>query len=611
MKISTKISIFFISICVVLSFCIFFVLEKSNKKTIEFENTQVNKSIKIFFDALYTKVDFLNEIAYEYSTNDKLINLIVSNKIKSYKKDFIKDRYSHFILFDKNKNFLYGNVYDISSDEFISAPSKLNDFIKNNNINMYINKTNRVNLITLDYEKVLFTIKQIKKDNKIVGYIFIGRTLDSSFLSSLSKISHNYISYIPTYKLLEDKKRVKIESQNYIYDINRVNESEIFTHIKFKDEINNSDFFISMKINRDYFIQINDNNSTIFYILIFTFILVIVVIYLFINKIFSKRITTLINHINNVSNLNTLQLEIELKYNDELTFLGKKIDEMLKSINTKQHEKLKKERDFLQSVLDTQKDIILITDGKDIESANKKFIDLFKTKEHFLTNIALIDDSIQSSLINFAKKYESYENPVKLKIENSDRYFIFDVRKIDMKKYLICMNDVSKYNEKIYTLEQKAMTDELTTAYNKSAITSILKYWLQMQDFCLIIFDIDYFKNINDTYGHYIGDCILKDLTKVIKSSLHKDDILGRFGGEEFIILLDDRSDNNIENIANRIRKKIMSSTFNYEELHINITISLGVTFCKKDESFEDVYKRVDEALYQAKKEGRNRVCLI
>ncbi len=609
MNITTKISLFFSFISLFLVICIFVILKDSERKTLSFEDIQVEKNIKIFFEALYSKVDLLNNIAYEYSSNKKIINILEEHIKRDKKRYFIKDKYTHFILFNKNKQFISGDVYDINSDEFISTPNEIKNFFKSKDLNKYLKNKEEIHFLTLDYEKVLFTIEEVKKANELLGYIFIGRTLDSSFLSNLTKITHSYISFLPSY-VLKNKNELKIKNSFINYDINRVDDKNLFSFIELFDEFDNSSFFISMKINRDFFIQISKNNQFLFYIFIATFILLIISIYFFIDKLFAKRIKNITNIIKKVSKSSSLELKIKIDYNDEISYLSKKINEMFISINNKQHEQLKKERDFLQSVLDSQKNIILITDGNDIESTNKKFVDIFKTKDHFMTNIALLDNQTQANLINFAKKYESYENPAKLKVEDDNhKYFIFDVQKLDMKKYLICMNDISSYNEKICHLEQKATIDELTSVYNKNTITSILYCWLEVKDFCLIIFDIDYFKKINDTYGHYIGDCILRDLSKLVKSFLHKEDIIGRFGGEEFIVLVDDSSNENIINIATRLKQAVENYNFIYENYKINVTISLGTTFCKRDEKYEVVYKRADEALYEAKKSGRNKVC--
>jgi diguanylate cyclase (GGDEF)-like protein len=607
MSITTKISVFFALICLFLTICVFSILKQSENSTKEFENQQIKKSIEIFFEALKAKSSFLQNIAYEHSINDNVLKIVEEKENKTNKTNFIKDKYTHFFLFDKNKNFIYGNVYDINSDEFVSIPNAIKTFFKTKEIDIYLDK-NRVNFITLDYEKILFTIEKVFKNNKFVGYVFVGRSLDSLFLSELSKITHQYLSFLPSHTLIK-KKYLKLDSNLIYYDISRVDEYSLFSYLELTDQLDNSNFYIRMKMNRDYFIRINKNNKTIFYIFIITFIILIIAIYFFIDKLFAKRIKNISNVIKNISKSSSLDLKIELDYNDEITYLSKKINEMLYSINLKQHENLKKQRDFLQSVLDTQKNIILITDGKDIHTTNKKFVDIFKSKDEFLTNIALLDNKTQDNLVKIAKKYDSYEKPAKLKIEDELKYFTFDVQKLDMQKYLICMDDVSKYNEKICHLEQKASMDELTQVYNKSTITTMLNCWLEIRSFCLIIFDIDYFKNINDTYGHFVGDCVLKDLASLIRNILPKNDILGRFGGEEFIVLINDNSSNNIISIANRLKKEVENKRFIYDDALVNLTISLGTTFCIKGESYQDVYKRADEALYEAKNRGRNRVC--
>lgn len=607
MNITTKISVFFALICLFLTICIFSILKQSENSTIEFENQQIKKSIETFFEALKTKSFFLQNIAYEHSINDNVLKIVEEKKNNTKKTNFIKDKYTHFFLFDKNKNFIYGNVYDINSDEFVSTPNAIKTFFKTKEIDIYLDK-NRINFITLDYEKILFTIEKVFKNNKFIGYVFVGRSLDSLFLSELSKITHQYISFLPSHTLIK-KKQLNFDSNLIYYDINRVDEYSLFSYLELTDQFDNSNFYIRMKMNRDFFVQINKNNKSIFYIFIITFIILIIVIYFFIDKLFAKRIKNITNIIKNISKSSSLDLKIELDYNDEITYLSKKINQMLYSINLKQHENLKKQRDFLQSVLDTQKNIILITDGKDIHTTNKKFVDIFKSKDKFLTNIALLDNKTQDNLVKIAKKYDSYEKPAKLKIEDELKYFTFDVQKLDMQKYLICMDDVSKYNEKICHLEQKASVDELTQVYNKSTITTMLNCWLEIRSFCLIIFDIDYFKNINDTYGHFVGDCVLKDLASLIRNILPKNDILGRFGGEEFIVLINDNSSNNIISIANRLKKEVENKRFIYDDAFVDLTISLGTTFCIKGESYQDVYKRADKALYEAKNGGRNRVC--
>ena len=132
---------------------------------------------------------------------------------------------------------------------------------------------------------------------------------------------------------------------------------------------------------------------------------------------------------------------------------------------------------------------------------------------------------------------------------------------------------------------------------------------------CCIMSDIDYFKKVNDTYGHAVGDYILKTVAKIIKKELRQEDIPSRYGGEEFIFLLPNTNLKEAEIVAQRLRQAVQNKKINIEEYkikgvkEIQITISIGVSeYNKEDKNPEMLYKHADLALYKAKEEGRNRV---
>ncbi len=126
-----------------------------------------------------------------------------------------------------------------------------------------------------------------------------------------------------------------------------------------------------------------------------------------------------------------------------------------------------------------------------------------------------------------------------------------------------------------------------------------------------MIIDIDYFKKINDTYGHLTGDAVLKEFAKKILALLRESDFIGRIGGEEFAVTLPDTNMDSANIMAERIRKNIAESTIQYKNISIDFTVSIGIaSFMKNAESSEEVFSRADAALYQAKNSGRNKVCL-
>jgi len=119
------------------------------------------------------------------------------------------------------------------------------------------------------------------------------------------------------------------------------------------------------------------------------------------------------------------------------------------------------------------------------------------------------------------------------------------------------------------------------------------------------MFDIDYFKKVNDTYGHDVGDYVLQELSRIILNNIRETDSFGRWGGEEFMLLLPYTSQEKIMEIAEKIRKTVQEHTFKDVK---QITVSIGVTLYKKDEGISQLIKRVDIALYEAKSHGRNQV---
>jgi diguanylate cyclase (GGDEF)-like protein len=137
----------------------------------------------------------------------------------------------------------------------------------------------------------------------------------------------------------------------------------------------------------------------------------------------------------------------------------------------------------------------------------------------------------------------------------------------------------------------------------------------QQAPLCGIMTDIDFFKNVNDTYGHAVGDLVLKTIAKVIRGQLREYDIAGRYGGEEFSILLPFTEIHEAKMVAERLRCAIESKTIDISKVNpdietknINITISLGIYELKENDNVEDLIIKADKALYQAKNTGRNKV---
>lgn len=164
-------------------------------------------------------------------------------------------------------------------------------------------------------------------------------------------------------------------------------------------------------------------------------------------------------------------------------------------------------------------------------------------------------------------------------------------------------------------LGSAAHTDPLTRIYNKGYLMEALDAEFKRAkalhtDFCLIFFDLDHFKKVNDTYGHDAGDYVLKELTMVIRGGhLRPKDVFARYGGEEFVIILSNTSAKAAADIAEKIRSSIETHAFIYEGKRLPVTCSMGVSDLRADiESAQTLLKLADKALYVAKEGGRNKV---
>ncbi len=175
---------------------------------------------------------------------------------------------------------------------------------------------------------------------------------------------------------------------------------------------------------------------------------------------------------------------------------------------------------------------------------------------------------------------------------------------------------VERLQEHQTRLEELATTDPLTGLANRKQIMTSLE--LQMDGFSrhgtkfsLLMLDIDFFKKVNDTYGHQAGDSVLVELASILSTILRTLDTAGRYGGEEFVVILDTADQAQAVQSAERIRQAVERHVFLCQGHELRITVSVGASVIyPTDETVDSLIARVDKALYRAKAEGRNRVCI-
>ncbi len=507
MSINKKVSLLFSTVFIIFFITIALFINYRVENIENLENRIILNNIKkvqSLLDHYYEKIE---NIGYEYSTDSNILydleNKNTSTKLFSEKIDFMKRlNISYFILFDKHRDILYGKYYDISSGESLSISSDLLRFIKNVQIETILNKNNRY--FTIDYEKVLFHFEKVIYKGKTQGYLLVGRTIDSSFLTSISDVIEDYASLISNYGLnsfdILNYKDTKVS-----YTIKKIENNRLFYYIQFKDLLESNNFFIRLINDREIYSNMIYELKIILFLFILMFLLMLIIFFIFMNKLFINRIKYITNIIKKVSLTESLNHNLRVKYNDEVSYLMKKINEMFRIINAQHKVALKKET----------------------------------------------DKNNRNEVIN-----------------------------LDMKKIVT----------------------------GKSTILKLLEKWLARNDFSIVLFEIDYFNKIDIINEFNLKALLKKELLEVISSEVSKKDILGDFDEEKFIILIDEKSSLNLLNIANRIRKLIEKKIFFIEGKRVFITLSMGCTICMKNESIENIYERLNEALLEAKKSGRNKV---
>jgi diguanylate cyclase (GGDEF)-like protein len=163
--------------------------------------------------------------------------------------------------------------------------------------------------------------------------------------------------------------------------------------------------------------------------------------------------------------------------------------------------------------------------------------------------------------------------------------------------------------------KQAAMTDPLTGLFNRRAFIDLAERRLRQRErdgtaLAFLVFDLDWFKSVNDTHGHAIGDLALRLFAGIMRTNLRPEDIAGRIGGEEFVAILSGADETAAKCVAERIRAKFAAAGEKIEGEPVEVTVSIGVACCRRGEAadLERLAEAADEALYRAKAHGRNRV---
>jgi len=305
--------------------------------------------------------------------------------------------------------------------------------------------------------------------------------------------------------------------------------------------------------------------------------------------------------------------------------LRQKVEHLLRSIY------LEKETNKQKLILDTlfkdDNSMIILTDFESISFASASFFDQqgVKNAQEFFTHHGSLldifiahDDYLHAkNAQEFIQKYGEYSQERRvvsvIDIQLHPKAYMLHIDEIELegkKLYLLNLNDISTIQAQKKVFEHKAYYDELTNVPNRAKFEELYKMELQRfnrygNPFSIAILDIDKFKDFNDTYGHLIGDEMLKSMTSVIKKNTRELDLFARWGGEEFVILMPQTHLAEAQKVCDSLREKVAHIT---HEIAGNITVSFGVSEVRAGDTLGSFFERCDKALYRAKENGRNRV---
>ena len=291
------------------------------------------------------------------------------------------------------------------------------------------------------------------------------------------------------------------------------------------------------------------------------------------------------------------------------------MEELIEKISKKTIEELHQAKKPLYPLYYKEVFVNLTREEKIFEQLNPRLLCIEPSlSEELINKTALTVKDIHKTSSNIK------EESIKLleKIEPIDTE---EVKSLVIQYSSKLLEHINKMQTKIYELEieldkayKELLIDPLTKAYNRKAFEKDLNEILKVGkdknlNMAFAIVDLDYFKEVNDTYGHLVGDFVLKKIVEIVKRLLRKEHKLYRIGGDEFVIILNRVDLKAAERIIDRIVSTIDKTKMKYKEHLIEITISIGLTMHRKDDNIESILKRADDAVYEAKK-SRNKYAI-
>lgn len=547
-----------------------------NFKTLE--NNKNTKEINIVLKNMRKTMKEITNKTNEYSYWDETFDFINTRNVKYIQENF---RQHTSTLKELNLDLI---IYVNLENEIVF--SKKNKKISSSD---FIQKVSLISLNSMEFNtlgqidsKIFYLRKSkiLKSDGsgKSNGFIYSVKIIDESFLEQYKEIFSNL-----KFALSESELKTNMVDFSFLHNVNintSIEENSFINKIEFYDIFDN--YVFSLEMTNPMLIFEKGQQTIFLYNMTVALLLLIILVVL------SRKQEDLFK--------NNMKLETEV--NERTAKLNKYITIVNKYVTT--------------SSTDLEGKITHVSEAFCRISGYSKKELLGRT--HNIVKHEDMDPSIYVNLWDTISADKKWIGEIKNKKKNGEAYWVLaniePIYASNGKKigYTSIRQEITDKKR----VEKLSITDKLTQLYNRVKIEEIFaieiaKFHRYNTSFSLILIDIDFFKEVNDTYGHNIGDLFLREIADLLKSSVRIEDVVGRWGGEEFVILSNNYTIEGVLCLAEKIRKNVEAYEFS---IIGHKTISIGVSVLNKKDTQETMIARADKSLYHAKKTGRNKVCL-
>ncbi len=586
----------------------------------------INREFTALSDFLNRHLKYIDSITEDEAYWDDIYNFALKQNEQFIKSNFDPKNETlknigidFFLILNRDKKAIFFRcILDKKRCEYIKDKTLVTIKKKNKEITGFIKFGNQVSSVSIKH------ILPTNENKKPAGFLILGKILDKKFINSLLK--NSYMEVKENIKIIKNSPLFELKNADYYLSVFLgSNENKLYYRFYTKDINGKKIPMFEGSINRIIWQNAKQTLYVFQIFLILIFVGLFVATFISMENLVSKPLNDLINRIRKITTQKDFDVNVKDKYGSkDIDILSQEIQDMVNRIKYLFEELSEKNQIFKIIAENTPIGIYIFSDR--FEYVNKAFEKLTGYKKDEIVGKPI---SVLMTEMDEETKQKIYEAVKRrLRGEQFKNEFQADVKTKDgiKKTFLIIANtiflsgkpfglgialditDMKRLESKLIQLIEK---DSLTELLSRYAFTNKIKQFIDLYSrekkrFFLLFLDLNRFKNINDSYGHQIGDRVLKVIASRLKISLRKTDIIGRLGGDEFGILITTYS--KFEDIIKVLEKVIsqIEKTITVDEFSFNLTTSIGVAIFPDDGTqTETLLKRADIAMYKAKDNAR------